>query len=66
MLETGLTEKEKESLIKYLCTQGKLVLKDNHKVFEFFGDIDVEGQFTAGYLLEKAFNNIEKQLRGIE
>ena len=61
MYNTGLTEQEKESLIKYLCTQGQLILKDGKKVFEFFGDIDVENQFTAGYLLEKALNNIIEQ-----
>lgn len=68
MYTTGLTEQEKESLIKYLCTQGRLVIKDDgHKVFEFFNtEIDVESQFTAGHLLAKAMNNIFNQQCGVE
>jgi len=67
MYTTGLTEQEKESLIKYICTQGRLVIKDGHKVFEFFNtELDVESQFTAGHLLAKAMHNIFNQLNGVE
>ena len=60
LFNTGLTEQEKESLVKYLCTCGELkLLDDGRKVFRFFGDIDVDNQFTAGPLLEKAFNNLD-------
>ena len=68
MFNTGLTEQEKESLIKYICTLGELVIKDDgHKVFEFYNtEIDVESQFTAGHLLAKALHNIFKQMNGLE
>lgn len=68
MYTTGLTEQEKESLIKYICTQGRLTTKDDgHKVFEFFNtEIDIESQFTAGHLLAKVMNNIFKQMNGVE
>lgn len=66
MYTTGLTEQEKESLIKYICTQGRLVIKDGHHVFELFHDLDMEDKFSAAPLLEKAFINIENQIRGIK
>lgn len=66
MYTTGLTEQEKESLIKYICTQGKIVTKSGRRVFELFNDLDLEDKFSAAPLLEKAFINIEKQVRGIK
>ena len=63
MLNTGLTEQEKESLIKYICTCGQLkVLDDGRYVFEFFDkQIDVDSDFSAGKYLKKAFINILNQ-----
>lgn len=63
MFNTGLTEQEKESLIKYLCISGELIMNDDgHKMFVFYGPIDVEDKFTAGHLLKKAFDNIFNQI----
>ena len=61
MFDTGLTEQEKESLIKYLCTRGHLTIKDGQAVFELDGPIYVDDKFTPGPLLKKAFNNITSQ-----
>lgn len=66
MFSTKLESHEKESLIKFLCTQGQITIKDGRKVFEFFGDIDLEDKWSAAPLLEKAFMNIQNQLLGIE
>lgn len=65
MYSTKLEESEKESLIKFLCTQGQIKIKNGRKVFEFFGDIDLENKWSAAPLLEKAFTNIQKQQLGI-
>ena len=65
MYSTKLELDEKESLIKFLCTKGQIVIKDGRKVFEFFGDIDLEDKWSAAGLLEKAVNNISKQVLGI-
>ena len=65
MYSTKLELDEKESLIKFLCTKGQIVIKDGRKVFEFFGDIDLEDKWSAARLLEKAFNNLSKQVLGI-
>ena len=62
MFKTGLTENEKESLIKWICTQGQIITKNNKKVFEFFDkELDIENQFTPACLLEKALRNILEQ-----
>ena len=67
MISTGLTEKEKESLIKYICTLGRLVITmDNRRCIEFTEPIYVDNTFTPGHLLEKAFMNISNQSRGIK
>ena len=55
MNSTKLELDEKEALIKFLCTQGQIKIKNNKKVFEFFRDIDLEDEWSAAPLLEKAF-----------
>ena len=67
MFNTGLTEQEKESLVKYLCTCGELkLLDDGRYVFEFFNkQLDV-GDFSAGKYLKKAMMNISNQVCGIK
>ena len=65
MYSTKLELDEKEALIKFLCTQGQIKIKNNKKVFEFFRDIDLEDGWSAAPLLEKAFNNLSKQRLGI-
>lgn len=65
MYSTKLELDEKEALIKFLCTQGQIKIKNNKKVFEFFRDIDLEDEWSAAPLLEKAFNNLSKQRLGI-
>lgn len=65
MYSTKLELDEKESLIKFLCAKGQIIIKDGKKVFEFFGDIDLEDDRSAAPLLEKAFNNLNKQRLGI-
>lgn len=67
MYNTGLTEQEKESLIKYLCLRGTVMLdEDAHLVFRFDGDINLEDEHTPAPLLEKAFKNLFNQSRGIK
>lgn len=67
MFNTGLTEQEKESLVKYLCTQGELkLLDDGRYVFEFFNKQFDCGDWTAGKYLKKAMMNISNQSRGIK
>lgn len=66
MFSTKLEPHEKESLIKFLCTQGQITIKNGKKVFEFFGDIDLEDEWSAAPLLEKAFMNLHNQMLGIE
>jgi len=63
--KTKLELDEKEELIKYLCTQGQITIKNGKKVFEFYHDINLEDKFSPAFLLEKAFNNIQNQILGI-
>ncbi len=71
MYSTKLTEKEKESLIKWLCTQGELKTEDDGKtfVFEFYNKsftFRADDEFSPARLLGVACVHLQNQRLGIE
>ena len=68
MYSTGLTEQEKEILIKWICTQGALINQGDNYTFKLFNDtLDVnDSPFNPGKLLKKAALNISNQVCGVE
>jgi hypothetical protein len=60
---TGLNEQEKESLIKFIVTQGVLALdEEGNKVFVLNQPLQIDNKFTPAFLIEKVFNNIQKEV----
>ena len=66
MYTTGLTEQEKEKLIRWLCTQGALINQGDNYTFKLFNDtLDVNASpYNPGSLLKKAALNISNQVCG--
>lgn len=65
MFSTGLTEQEKESLIKWLCIQGTLVQKEDGNYIFRIGNTELDASdFSPGKYLKDAVLNISKQVHG--
>lgn len=65
MYNTGLSEQEKESLIKWLVTKGEIKEIDGKKIFCFYDNkLDLEEPFSPSHLLYDAVRNVSNQVVG--